>query len=214
MTEDFYQISIIISGKLLDFTTEETTYNKYNTGTGHLLVKSEQKAQIFPITAGKDLTKQLTELVGSYVEITGAVRNYRCNEEKYNVVRVYSATKLEEDTSVNSVQATCEVVGLMTKPGSHNKASIKTAQVYLLTNEKYDKHTRLNAVIFGTNDTPLSVAALPTLGTLYTFKGYLQLDKASQKPAQLTSREIGDAVEGKIELVITDLKQTKQNEKQ
>lgn len=203
MAEEFYQISVMISGKLLDFNIENNSYNKYKTGTGTLLVNDGQNNQMFPITAGKELAEQLTELKGSFVEITGAVRNYRCNEEKYNVIRVYSVIEKEnEESPVNSVQATCEVIGLMTKQSVHANTTAKAAQVYLLTNEKYDKHTRLNAVIFGTPCMPLSLDKLPALGKLYHFKGYLQLDRANQKPVQVDSSNT-QTVEGKLELVVT-----------
>lgn len=212
MTDGFYQISIIISGRLLDFEVEDTNFNKYKTGTGKLLVYTEQTVQLFPITAGKELVEQLTKLIGSYVEITGAVRNYRCNEEKYNVIRAYSIEEKAEDTCINSVQATCEVVGLMTKPSMQNKMNVKAAQLYLLTNEKYNKHTRLNAVIFGANDKPLNIGTLPSLGSVYAFKGYLQIDKASQKTIGLSDLGIENAVAGKLEMVVTDYTAIYQNE--
>lgn len=203
MTEEFYQISIIISGKLLSYTVEDSNYNKYKTGTGKLLINDGENAQIFPITAGKELTDKLLNLVGQTVELTGAVRNYRRNDEKYNVIRVYSIEAVETDTDVNSVQATCEVIGLMTKPSLHANSSAKAAQLYLLTNEKYDKHTRLNAVIFGSATTPLSLEQLPALGKLYNFKGYLQLDRANQYTVELDNCISKTANEGKFELVVT-----------
>lgn len=207
MADNFYQISVMLSGKLLDFNIEDHNYNKYRTGTGTLLVNDGQNNQIFPITAGKELAEQLIELKGSYIELTGAVRNYRCNDEKYNVIRVYSVEAKTEDTKVNSVQAICEVIGLMAKQSTYANTNVKAAQVYLLTNEKYDKHTRLNAVIFGTQGTPLSLDKLPTLGTLYHFVGYLQLDRANQEAVKLDVGDSASAVEGKLELVITSYKE-------
>lgn len=207
MADNFYQISVMLSGKLLDFNIEDHNYNKYRTGTGTLLVNDGQNNQIFPITAGKELAEQLIELKGSYIELTGAVRNYRCNDEKYNVIRVYSVEAKTEDTKVNSVQAICEVIGLMAKQSTYANTNVKAAQVYLLTNEKYDKHTRLNAVIFGTQGMPLSLDKLPTLGTLYHFVGYLQLDRANQEAVKLGVDDSASAVEGKLELVITSYKE-------
>lgn len=200
--DEFYQISVILSGKLLDFSVEDTTYNKYGTGTGNILVTDGQNFQLFPITAGKELTDKLIAARGTFVEITGAIRNYRHNDEKFNVIRVYSVEEKGENADVNSVQATCEVVGVMTKPSV--SSMVKAAQIYLLTNEKYDKHTRLNAVIFGSNNMPLLLDTLPTLGKLYNFKGYLQLDKANQKQVKLNDSEIKCASTGKLELVVTN----------
>lgn len=204
MVDEFYQISIHISGKLLDFSVEDHNFNKYKTGTGRLLVFDGQTAQIFPITAGKELIDTLNASVGTYIDVSGAVRNYRCNDEKYNVIRVYSVEPTEMTNYINSVQATCEVIGLMTKPSLHAATSVKAAQLYLLTNEKYDKHTRLNAVIFGTSGTPLLLDSLPKLGGLHHFKGYLQLDRVNQQIVTINDTDYEKAAEGKIELVVTD----------
>lgn len=207
VADEFYQISVTLTAKLLNFSVEDSTYNKYKTCTGQILINDGQNAQLFPITAGSDMLEQLTGLVGKYITITGCVRNYRCNDIKYNVIRVYSAEEADESIVLNSVQAVCEVVGLMTKPGAHIEANVKAAQLYLLTNEKYNKHTRLNAVMFGTPDQPLTIDKLPTLGSICSIRGYLQLDKANQKIVHIENCKSTQALEGKLELVVTYIKE-------
>ena len=202
MSNNYCQILVTLVGKLLSFNIVDNTYNKYKTGTGELLISIGNQQQVITLSAGQEQITQLEQLIGHTIEITGAIRNYRQNNKKFNVVRVYSAISVEDTYNYkNQVHAECELVGLMVKSASKET---KVIQLYFITHEKYDKHTRLNAIIFSDSKETQNKIDTLSIGQRYEIKGYIQLNKTDCTAKKISNTEV---LQGDIEVVVSDIKQ-------
>lgn len=203
-TDTYYQVLLTLSGKLIEFEVEKNTYNKYGVGKGKFLLHRNNCYEIVPITASKDMTIYLSNSVGKFLEISGTLRNYRCDDVRYNVMQVYNASNVDEDAFINSVDATCKLTGIMAKADTPTNRT-PAVQMYLLTNEKYDKHTRLSAVLFNNNkDKSAPKVELPQIGKIYKMRGYIQLNKFDR---QATNIDGIDAYTGKLEMVVRSIEE-------
>ena len=205
VTDNYCQIAITLSGILLNFSLENTQYNKYNTGTGELLICSDTSPQIIKLSSSNCMTEKLIEKINKKVELSGFIRNYRRDDERFNTVQVYSVTEVTDEThNTNEVTAQGETIGVTIIKDKIFVDSIRAIQLQLLTHEKYDKHTRLKAVIFSNANKLLSTTELPVVGKRYTITGYIQAGKLCRKPIVVNGKQIV-ARTGEIELVVLSI---------
>ena len=161
---------------------------------------------IIKITANNLIISDLYALIGKNIKIEGIISNYRKDEEHYNVVKIYNVEENPTNKYINSVKATANLVGIIIKYVNN----IKATQLCLLTNEKYDKHTRLNAVIFDEQrkDDITALSVNSTVGLL----GFIQLNKENSKNVNITGCESKTALSGNLELVVSEIWKVKDNE--
>lgn len=189
---EYYQIHITISGTLIDFKPLESAHNKYKIGLGHIKFNTGTKEHVVPVTADMILHEQLVNYIGSEIEIQGSIRNFRIDDNRFNVIKIFSIAE-HEGQAVNEVTATCKLLGLIKKKVK-TVPDTQSTVLYLLTNEKYDKHVRLTGLLF--NKTSEAVA-LPEIESIKTYKGYLQ--------ASATKK--ADSNASNIELIVTRIKE-------
>lgn len=205
-TNNFYQITLTLSGKLLEFKMEDNKFNKYQTGVGKLLINDGKVAQIIRITAGQEVAESLLENLNKHIKITGYIRNYRQSNKKYNIVRVYSVTPATQSIDINEVNAECKLIGVMSKATTCDK-SIELMQLYLLTNEKYNKHTRLSAIFFKSPAETINLS----IGKIYKLNGHIQVNKINNEKETLKECLSTTAISGDLELIVNNIKEVTLN---
>ena len=207
---NFYRIKVELSGKVLNFAMVNDTYNKYQTGTGELLINEKYMPQIIKITASNDIIKQLQNKVGEYVVLAGCIRNYRQDDQKFNVLQVYSVSDCKSEEQVNQVNATGEVISISTIKDKENGV-LKAVQLFLLTNEKYNKHARLRAVMFN-NENHVIEKGIPEVNQIYMLNGYLQANKVAKQEREIDGENKLVRV-GELELVFNEFSRIDDSEK-
>lgn len=193
MVTEYYQIHLTISGELTDFQLMKSDYNKYAIGFGHIKYYIGTKVHIVPIIAGEDKHKWLEANIGNIIEIRGAIRNFRKDDEHFNVIKIFDVSLHEGNTHINDVNATCKLLGMLNKPVKTSPNAHSTV-LYLLTNEKYNKHVRLTGLILNKHSD--TVVTPPTMGSISVYKGYIQ-----------TSGNKNSTGESNVELIITSIKE-------
>lgn len=193
MVTEYYQIHLTISGELTDFQLIKSDYNKYAIGFGHIKYYIGTKMHTVPVIAGEDKHEWLQNNIGNIIEVRGAIRNFRRDDEHFNVIKIFDAVIHEGTTAINDVTATCKLLGILNKPVKASPDMHSTV-LYLLTNEKYNKHIRLTGLILNKrNDNAIAV---PSMGSVSVYKGFIQ-----------TSNEKTPTGENNVELVITNIKE-------